>query len=570
MDFLSKIGFAHPRTPSIGQLLRNTTDMAMAPGVAMMATHCQLPRSGGGLIAESEMHAYYKACMRNRNLVPRIREFHNSTRGKVSRVWVVDCSAHRGELTANSPFTSEDSLFDFILSSQRRQKSSRIFLVDGITSWSAALIGSECKIPVEFFLDWADEHYVQLKSVEDSSGYSITMDNARIVPQLRAEGRSCLSFEALGGNEIQFTRSHIFFGHIPHRDLKTAVVMCNESNNEPLGSSLVNKFVSDTAKSERLCQDIHWLVWDVFHQMNDWTNILENTKAQLWIEEQNANHPELDLTKALHKDTAIHIELHEMLRVQMAIIEGFVHCVNSTNQHPPGSAISRVAEMETRLKRHQAVLDVLSKQTNNLISQVYNTMAIRESTSVGKLTWITLIYLPLSFAASVFSMNVKGFQPPPAMWIWMTFAMILLIVTLAAAIGLTSSFQHRQRIIGRFKAYIHSATSELEEICIDGGVGTDQERVATNARLCIKFPPKSEESKSSPPTRKKLQELLEELKTPVTSERPPPPLHTSVQKQKPENLQQLQRSGVIALDLALSSRQRKELGSPKISAALIV
>jgi len=39
--------------------------------------------------------------------------------------------------------------------------------VDGIASWSAALIGSECKIPVEFFLDSADEHYIQLKSNEN-------------------------------------------------------------------------------------------------------------------------------------------------------------------------------------------------------------------------------------------------------------------------------------------------------------------------------------------------------------------------------------------------------------------
>lgn len=39
--------------------------------------------------------------------------------------------------------------------------------MDGINSWSAAVIGLECRVPVEFFIDSADEQYVQLKANDD-------------------------------------------------------------------------------------------------------------------------------------------------------------------------------------------------------------------------------------------------------------------------------------------------------------------------------------------------------------------------------------------------------------------
>lgn len=41
-------------------------------------------------------------------------------------------------------------------------------ILDGVSSWSAALVGNEFKIPLEFFLDATDENYVQLKSGTNS------------------------------------------------------------------------------------------------------------------------------------------------------------------------------------------------------------------------------------------------------------------------------------------------------------------------------------------------------------------------------------------------------------------
>ena len=45
-------------------------------------------------------------------------------------------------------------------------------ILDGVSSWSAALVGHEFRIPVEFFLDASDRDkvYVQLKSRNDSGG----------------------------------------------------------------------------------------------------------------------------------------------------------------------------------------------------------------------------------------------------------------------------------------------------------------------------------------------------------------------------------------------------------------
>jgi hypothetical protein len=46
----------------------------------------------------------------------------------------------------------------------------------------------------------------------------------------------------------------------------------------------VQKLMGDPTKSERLCQDILWLMWDVYKELNYWPHILEFMKNQLSIE----------------------------------------------------------------------------------------------------------------------------------------------------------------------------------------------------------------------------------------------------------------------------------------------
>ncbi|KAI5801257.1 hypothetical protein EDC01DRAFT_515482 [Geopyxis carbonaria] len=144
------------------------------------------------------MHSYLKSFLRigDLDLNERIWSFHYSTREASSTVTVIDCYAQLGMLEASGPFRTETALFDYILSTERKSKTSRIFVVEGIASWSVGFVGSKCKVPVDFFLDSTDEN-VQLKSGEGSETYTITMENACISQSYDSE-RKFLDFEALG------------------------------------------------------------------------------------------------------------------------------------------------------------------------------------------------------------------------------------------------------------------------------------------------------------------------------------------------------------------------------------
>jgi len=83
----------------------------------------------------------------------------------------------------------------------------------------------------------------------------------------------------------------------------------------------------------------------------------------------------------------------------MAILEGFVGNIHPNDDLLRRSAIAQIAEMKTRLHRYQAVLDVLSKQTNNLISKVFipMTSALRRKCNLcGRSTiqWLFTKALP--------------------------------------------------------------------------------------------------------------------------------------------------------------------------------
>lgn len=56
-----------------------------------------------------------------------------------------------------------------------------------------------------------------------------------------------------------------------------------------------------------------------------------------------------------------------------------------------------------------------------------------------------------SYTASLFSMNVTVLDPRPEVWSYVAVAVCLLIITLGAAVGVTSAFQHRRKLLKIFR-----------------------------------------------------------------------------------------------------------------------
>lgn len=76
------------------------------------------------------------------------------------------------------------------------------------------------------------------------------------------------------------------------------------------------------------------------------------------------------------------------------------------------SALAKVylADISDHLLSHTQDLDVMRNNVKNMIDLIFNTISIQSSDSVGQLTLVTVIFLPLSFWTGYFGMNFQDFH----------------------------------------------------------------------------------------------------------------------------------------------------------------
>lgn len=85
---------------------------------------------------------------------------------------------------------------------------------------------------------------------------------------------------------------------------------------------------------------------------------------------------------------------------------------------------------------HNLVTEDLTKPTENLIALLYQSVSIRDSrhslqlgTSMWRLSWITFIFLPLTFIVGFFGMNVSTFKDDPSIkWYFVAVVPFMILV----------------------------------------------------------------------------------------------------------------------------------------------
>ncbi|KAK4232873.1 hypothetical protein C8A03DRAFT_19934, partial [Achaetomium macrosporum] len=106
-------------------------------------------------------------------------------------------------------------------------------------------------------------------------------------------------------------------------------------------------------------------------------------------------------------------------------------------------------------KEYRNGLKTLADTSRDLIQLEFNLASIAEAQksrttnlSMKRLSWITFVFLPLMFIASLFGMNVDVLASDPPWWIYIPFALGTMLLTLAvwlifkcSDVGLTSRFQ---------------------------------------------------------------------------------------------------------------------------------
>ncbi|CAI7640895.1 unnamed protein product [Penicillium bialowiezense] len=144
------------------------------------------------------------------------------------------------------------------------------------------------------------------------------------------------------------------------------------------------------------------------------------TDAQTWNELRTLFSNQMSILRSFHQKF--------FLRWQQI---GLAAAVN-----PMGSVfVDEINNTEKRMKERLSFLDSTSQE---LIQLEFNLTSIAEAqkstsmnTSMKRLSWITFIFLPLMFIASLFGMNIDILASNPSWWLYIPFAAGTIILTLA-------------------------------------------------------------------------------------------------------------------------------------------
>lgn len=208
------------------------------------------------------------------------------------------------------------------------------------------------------------------------------------------------------------------------------------------------------------------IVWESFlNAAQDHVNMLEDKIYENSADESRA--PELWTNQAawlkVDKVMWIHQDLVKQMQSQMkALAEVEPGDEDEVPIPPPDWLSSTPAEYE---KLGHSVQEDLVQPTANLSDLMYKSVGIRDSRqslqlglSMWRLSWITFIFLPLTFVVSFFGMNVSLFNNPyPNIGWWFVAAAILMVFVLILWYCVKHSLQRRRQTPYQRGLYFRSA-----------------------------------------------------------------------------------------------------------------
>ena len=198
---------------------------------------------------------------------------------------------------------------------------------------------------------------------------------------------------------------------------------------------------------------------DVFRALvARWEILLDNCQTHLSILEDKIYEQPADETRApeLWRNSSLWLQIEKLTTAHMAVVRGMrvrlrelvADLVTSThagssNNNPNVDGLSLVndddwlEESPSDFDRiANTVEETLIKPTQALISLLYQSVSIRDSrlslqldTSMWRLSWITFIFLPLTFMVGFFGMNVDTFSSNPSIkWYFIVSVPVMLLV----------------------------------------------------------------------------------------------------------------------------------------------
>ena len=234
----------------------------------------------------------------------------------------------------------------------------------------------------------------------------------------------------------------------PHWANNAIIVFDNKLNTMPrreliAGAEEWHNLIDDThlhksKDAHPIAVAIIGLLFDAVSQKwNDYISILH--QRMVTVEEQLYNDPTNDQQanrlwsmsrEILQAERLIrsHVQLLETLQYRLAFLK------SGKSQQPPDWLRHNINDFN---RLNVAVEENLKKPIANVIDLMYKSVSIRDArrsldlnNSLWRLSWITFIFLPLSFLSSFFGMNVNIFQDDPSVKWYFVVAVPLMVLVL--------------------------------------------------------------------------------------------------------------------------------------------
>ncbi|KAF2807556.1 uncharacterized protein BDZ99DRAFT_465386, partial [Mytilinidion resinicola] len=196
----------------------------------------------------------------------------------------------------------------------------------------------------------------------------------------------------------------------------------------------------------------------------EWNSVCKAAEQHLndrRIEVLRSRGLEAGLIEALLHDARLWGRLSELLEGQVMALFGSFEVKNwemlyEQEHREKAQALKKdVNELSEELRKR---LNNLTATSQELIQLEFNLTSIAEAQksttmnrSIKRLSWITFVFLPLMFIASLFGMNIDLLKSNPGWWWYLPFAVGTMILTFTVWIIFKRSENLENRIAGKFR-----------------------------------------------------------------------------------------------------------------------
>ncbi|KAH7305144.1 hypothetical protein BKA65DRAFT_578736 [Rhexocercosporidium sp. MPI-PUGE-AT-0058] len=238
--------------------------------------------------------------------------------------------------------------------------------------------------------------------------------------------------------------------HIPRpRPIRPLIIIIS-AQNAPIADKIARYYVNSDSTHERwhrLGGDLNWIYLDTYFLFTKWERVWAAVKGNLKLTANERFSPSassaiFQQTRQLHEDTDTMMNLHEHLRIHAASLARFALQLGPSHSFTPNvrtKLLTRVSYIQQLLNYYDMTASSLLSQQSNLTSLAFNLETMTQGQAVARLNVLALVFLPLSFAASIFGMTTFT---GAVKW-YPVFALPLLVITVVVAISIDRYFSQR-------------------------------------------------------------------------------------------------------------------------------